>query len=168
MRSQSFTPSTDFSIYRMRLVIFHSRKETLIDCRIGFDIVLRWSCPLWNYPMIYPTTWTKFDKCSWTIAHWWTGPLEHLFLTYTRTLNTNAQFYFESKVRFYAVFSRNCLSFHWRLFIYFTWRFVPDLDFGRLAVGFGLLTLPKMPELKNRKTDFFKPLDIDLNTIAYK
>lgn len=45
---------------------------------------------------------------------------------------------------------------------------VKDLDFGRLAVGFGLLTLPKMPELKNRKTDFFKPLDIDLNTIAYK
>ncbi len=24
---------------------------------------------------------------------------------------------------------------------------IPDLDFGRLAVGFGLLTLPKMPEL---------------------
>lgn len=46
--------------------------------------------------------------------------------------------------------------------------FVPDLDFGRLAVGFGLLTLPRMPELKNRKTEFFQPLDIDLNTIAYK
>lgn len=45
---------------------------------------------------------------------------------------------------------------------------VLDLDFGRLAVGFGLLTLPRMPELKNRKTDFFQPVDIDLNAIAYK
>jgi ATP-dependent RNA helicase DDX55/SPB4 len=28
-------------------------------------------------------------------------------------------------------------------------RVIPDLDFGRLAAGFGLLTLPKMPELEN-------------------
>ena len=45
---------------------------------------------------------------------------------------------------------------------------IPDLDFGRLAVGFGLLTMPKMPELRNRKTDFFQPLNVDLNLIAYK
>ena len=43
-----------------------------------------------------------------------------------------------------------------------------DLDFGRLAVGFGLLTLPKMPELKKKNTDFFQPADVDLNAIAYK
>ncbi len=61
-------------------------------------------------------------------------------------------------------------------FYYFSIRFIdfvdlyiiPVLDFGRLAVGFGLLTLPKMPELKNRKTDFFQPVNIDLNLIAYK
>lgn len=43
-----------------------------------------------------------------------------------------------------------------------------DLDFGRLAVGFGMLTLPKMPELKKKNTDFFQPADVDLNAVAYK
>ena len=51
---------------------------------------------------------------------------------------------------------------------WFAVSIVADLDFGRLAVGFGLLTLPKMPELKNKKTDYFQPVDVDLNTIAYK
>lgn len=37
-----------------------------------------------------------------------------------------------------------------------------------MAVGFGLLTLPKMPELKRSKVDFFQPAGVDLNEIAYK
>jgi ATP-dependent RNA helicase DDX55/SPB4 len=43
-----------------------------------------------------------------------------------------------------------------------------DLDFGRLAVGFGLLKLPKMPELKNRNTSFFEQHSVDLNDVSYK
>jgi ATP-dependent RNA helicase DDX55/SPB4 len=46
------------------------------------------------------------------------------------------------------------------------WR--ADLDFGRLAVGFGLLKLPKMPELKNRNASFFEQHPIDLNDVSYK
>jgi len=42
------------------------------------------------------------------------------------------------------------------------------LDFGALATGFGLLKMPKMPELKRIKNLSFVPHDIDLNTIAYK
>lgn len=43
-----------------------------------------------------------------------------------------------------------------------------DLDFGALATGFGLLKLPKMPELKRFKALSFEPYDIDLNDVAYK
>ena len=47
------------------------------------------------------------------------------------------------------------------------------MDFGRLAVGFGLLVMPKMPELSRSgskvKTDFFTPMEgVDLNSIAYR
>ncbi|RZF43032.1 hypothetical protein LSTR_LSTR001210 [Laodelphax striatellus] len=45
---------------------------------------------------------------------------------------------------------------------------VKDLNFGRLASGFGLLRLPKMPELKNKTISDFTPLDVDFNSIAYK
>lgn len=43
-----------------------------------------------------------------------------------------------------------------------------DLDLCKLAYGFGLLKLPKMPELKNKNTSGFIAVDIDLNTIKYK
>lgn len=43
-----------------------------------------------------------------------------------------------------------------------------DLDFGRLAHGFGLIHLPKMPELKNKDVTYFTPLELDLNSIAFK
>ncbi len=69
---------------------------------------------------------------------------------------------------FVVAFLRSALDLNTHTRIDFANSIVPDLDFGRLAVGFGLLTLPKMPELKNRKTDYFTPVDIDLNTIAYK
>lgn len=43
-----------------------------------------------------------------------------------------------------------------------------DLEFGKLATGFGLLRLPKMPELKNKDTSDFIPVDIDFNSIKYQ
>lgn len=43
-----------------------------------------------------------------------------------------------------------------------------DLDLGKVAMGFGLLKMPKMPELKNQETSSFQETEIDLNSIAYK
>lgn len=42
-----------------------------------------------------------------------------------------------------------------------------DLNFGKLTSGFGLLKLPKMPELKGKKMEDFQPTDIDVNDIKY-
>ncbi|KAK4303572.1 hypothetical protein Pmani_024430 [Petrolisthes manimaculis] len=45
---------------------------------------------------------------------------------------------------------------------------VKKLNFGKQAVSFGLLKLPKMPELKGVKVTDFVPVKMDFNTIAYK
>ena len=47
-------------------------------------------------------------------------------------------------------------------------RLISDLDIAKLATGFGLLQLPKMPELKGKKIEGFKNADIDINTIPYQ
>jgi len=43
-----------------------------------------------------------------------------------------------------------------------------DLDLGHLATGFGLLHLPKMPELKDRDVSNFDPVIMDYSTISFK
>lgn len=43
-----------------------------------------------------------------------------------------------------------------------------DLDLGQVAMGFGLLKMPRMPELKKQDTSSFKDPEIDLNSISYK
>lgn len=43
-----------------------------------------------------------------------------------------------------------------------------DVNLGLLATGFGLLQLPKMPELKNADTSGFVPEDVDTNSISFK
>lgn len=45
---------------------------------------------------------------------------------------------------------------------------VKDLDLASLATGFGLLRLPRMPELKDADTSGFIPEELDLNSIAFK
>ncbi|KAI8921288.1 P-loop containing nucleoside triphosphate hydrolase protein [Powellomyces hirtus] len=42
-----------------------------------------------------------------------------------------------------------------------------EVDIGAVAQSFGLLKLPKMPELKTRKVEF-TPTDVDVNAIKYK
>lgn len=42
-----------------------------------------------------------------------------------------------------------------------------DIDMGKLAMGFGLLKMPKMPELKGKDVSFFVSPEIDINTIPY-
>ncbi|KAK6641207.1 hypothetical protein RUM44_012916 [Polyplax serrata] len=44
---------------------------------------------------------------------------------------------------------------------------VKDLPFGKLATGFGLLKLPKMPEIKDLKLDHFQSVEMDFNQISY-
>ncbi|KAK7089702.1 ATP-dependent RNA helicase DDX55-like isoform X2 [Littorina saxatilis] len=43
-----------------------------------------------------------------------------------------------------------------------------DLDFGQLATGFGLLRIPKMPELKGKIVKSFTPAEVDLDSVPYK
>lgn len=43
-----------------------------------------------------------------------------------------------------------------------------DVNLALLATGFGLLQLPKMPELRNVDTSGFVPADIDMNSISFK
>lgn len=45
---------------------------------------------------------------------------------------------------------------------------VKDIPFGKLATGFGLLKLPKMPELRDKVVEDFTPVDIDYNSILYQ
>ncbi len=45
---------------------------------------------------------------------------------------------------------------------------VADLDIAKLANGFALLRLPKMPELKGKKYPNFKPADVDVEKITFK
>lgn len=43
-----------------------------------------------------------------------------------------------------------------------------DLPFGALATAFGLLKMPRMPELKNRKIVGFAEDKVATNSIKYK
>ncbi|XP_071641918.1 probable ATP-dependent RNA helicase DDX55 homolog isoform X1 [Temnothorax longispinosus] len=42
-----------------------------------------------------------------------------------------------------------------------------DIDLGKLAMGFGLLRMPKMPELKGKNVSSFVCPEIDVNAIPY-
>jgi len=42
-----------------------------------------------------------------------------------------------------------------------------DINLGKLAMGFGLLRMPKMPELKDKDVSSFIGPEIDINTLAY-
>lgn len=43
-----------------------------------------------------------------------------------------------------------------------------DLDLGKVFMGFGLLKIPKMPEVKGRDLSSFQEVDVDINLISYK
>ncbi|XP_044004028.1 ATP-dependent RNA helicase DDX55 [Aphidius gifuensis] len=45
---------------------------------------------------------------------------------------------------------------------------IDELDFVKVAMGFGLLKMPRMPETKGRDLTGFIEDDIDFNTISYK
>ncbi|XP_033211829.1 probable ATP-dependent RNA helicase DDX55 homolog [Belonocnema kinseyi] len=43
-----------------------------------------------------------------------------------------------------------------------------DLDLGKVAMSFGLLKMPRMPELKDQDISSFRQDDVNINTITYK
>merc|ERR1711874_111403 len=45
---------------------------------------------------------------------------------------------------------------------------VKDLNLGAIATSYGLLKMPKMPELRNITVSNFSPVNIDFNEIKYK
>ena len=45
--------------------------------------------------------------------------------------------------------------------------FLADMNIGRLASGFGLLKIPKMPELRGKVITDFQGTPVDINTIPY-
>jgi ATP-dependent RNA helicase DDX55/SPB4 len=45
---------------------------------------------------------------------------------------------------------------------------VKDLDFGKIFMGFGLLKIPRMPELKGKDLSNFEEANVDVNLISYK
>lgn len=45
---------------------------------------------------------------------------------------------------------------------------IKDLDFGKLATGFGLLRIPKMPELKGKEVKNFQTVEMDFTSVPYK
>ena len=45
---------------------------------------------------------------------------------------------------------------------------VRDLDLGGAASSYGLLKMPRMPELKGIKIDNFTEVRMDMNSVAYK
>ena len=49
----------------------------------------------------------------------------------------------------------------------FLCTYLTDLPFGPIATYFGLLRMPKMPELKKKKIEGFQPLKMELNDIKY-
>ena len=43
-----------------------------------------------------------------------------------------------------------------------------DLDFSRLAKGFALLRMPRMPELRGKNFPDFETIVVDYSTIPYR
>jgi len=85
------------------------------------------------------------------------------FLPRIRKMQLNDRAIMDKATRAYVSFVRSYSKHECNVLLR-----VKDLDFGTLATGFGLLKLPKMPELKRFKASSFQPYDVDLNTVAYK
>ena len=52
--------------------------------------------------------------------------------------------------------------------LYYNITLLTELEIGRLATGFALLHLPRMPELKGRTIADFKSSDVDIKKIVFK
>ena len=60
------------------------------------------------------------------------------------------------------------LASDWSISPHSLFSLVRDLDLGGAASSYGLLKMPRMPELKGIKIDNFTEVRMDMNSVAYK
>ena len=60
------------------------------------------------------------------------------------------------------------LAADWSTCFNSSFSLVRDLDLGGAASSYGLLKMPRMPELKGIKIDNFTEVRMDMNSVAYR
>ena len=84
------------------------------------------------------------------------------YLPEVQTMAINDRAIFDKGIRAFVSFIRSYAKHD----CYSLFR-IKDLDFGKLATGFGLLKMPRMPETKGKVIENFVPVPIDTNEIKY-
>lgn len=84
------------------------------------------------------------------------------YLPRVQTIAINDRSVFEKGMRAFVSFIQSYTKHE----CYSIFR-VQDLDFGKLATGFGLLKIPRMPETKGKIFPNFMSVPVDTNEISY-
>ncbi|KAK3600345.1 hypothetical protein CHS0354_020012 [Potamilus streckersoni] len=85
------------------------------------------------------------------------------YIPKVQTLAVNDRTVFEKGMQAYVSFVQSYAKHECNMIFR-----IKDLDFGKLATGFCLLKLPKMPELKGKTVENFVPVPVDTDTIPFK
>ncbi|KAL3842558.1 hypothetical protein ACJMK2_020554 [Sinanodonta woodiana] len=85
------------------------------------------------------------------------------YIPKVQTLAVNDRAVFEKGMQAYVSFVQSYAKHECNMIFR-----IKDLDFGKLASGFCLLKLPKMPELKGKTVENFVPVPIDTDAIPFK
>ena len=88
--------------------------------------------------------------------------IENDYLPKVQTMAINDRSVFEKGMRAFVSFVQSYAKHE----CYSLFR-VKDLDFGKLATGFGLLKIPRMPETKGKVITNFVDVPIDTDDIKY-
>ena len=80
-----------------------------------------------------------------------------------RTMQRNDRLMFDKANRAFVSYIQSYQKHECRLILK-----LKDLDLGKVAMSFGLLKMPRMPELKGQDISSFLQDDVDINTISYK
>ena len=88
--------------------------------------------------------------------------IENDYLPKVQTMAINDRSVFEKGMRAFVSFVQSYAKHE----CYSLFR-VKDLDFGKLATGFGLLKVPRMPETKGKVITNFVAVPIDTDEIKY-
>ena len=88
--------------------------------------------------------------------------IENDYLPEVQTMAINDRAVFERGMRAFVSFIQSYAKHE----CYSIFR-MKDLDFGKLATGFGLLKIPKMPETKGKVITNFVTVPVDTEEIKY-
>ena len=88
--------------------------------------------------------------------------IENDYLPKVQTLAINDRAVYEKGMRAFVSFVQSYAKHE----CYSIFR-VKDLDFGKLATGFGLIKLPKMPETRGKAIDNFVAVPVDTDEIKF-